>query len=232
MTREGFPLAHYTLPGNSKDVQTVERVVQAVEKRFGKSQRVWVMDRGMISKDTLAFLGQSGRRYLLATKRAALAAFQKELGTPGWQRLPDREVDVKLLRRGRLCYLLARSKPRRHKERAIRRRQRRGLAKALKKLQARVANGRLKQRDQIAEAIGKLKERYPKARAFVDISISDYPMSLHYTWKVAQFKAALARDGAYLLRSNQAGWSAQEFWETYIQLTVVERAFQIGRAHV
>jgi transposase len=232
VTREGFPLAHYTLPGNSKDVQTVERVVQAVEKRFGKSQRVWVMDRGMISTDTLAFLGQAGRRYLLATKRAALASFQEELRTPGWQRLPDREVHVKLLRRGRVHYLLARSQPRRHKERAIRRRQRRGLAKALKKLQARVANGRLKQRDQISEAIGKLKERYPKARAFVDIGISDHPMSLHYTWKVARFKAALARDGAYLLRSNQAGWSAQEFWETYIQLTVVERAFRVLKSEL
>jgi hypothetical protein len=29
------------------------------------------------------------------------------------------------------------------------------------------------------------------------------------------------------LRSNRAGWTAQEFWETYIQLTVVERAFRV-----
>jgi transposase len=213
-------------------VQTVERVVKAIEQRFGKSNRVWVMDRGMISKDSLAFLGTAGRRYLLATKRSALASFQQELCTPGWQRLPDREVDVKLLKRRRVHYLLARSKPRRHKERAIRRRQRRGLAKDLKKLQARLVKGRLKKRDKIAEAIGKLKERYPKARGFVDITISDSPMSLNYLWKVAKFKAALARDGAYLLRSNQAGWSAQEFWETYIQLTVVERAFRVLKSEL
>jgi transposase len=232
VTREGFPLAHYTLPGNSQDVQTVEKIVKSIEQRFGKSRRVWVMDRGMISKDTLAFLGKSGRRYLLATKRSALAAFQKELRSPGWQRLPDREVDVKLLKRGRVHYLLARSEPRRHKERAIRRRQRRGLAKDLKKLQSRVAKGRLKKRDKIAEAIGKLKERYPKVRGFVEIAISDSPKSLTYTWKVAKFKAALARDGAYLLRSNQGGWSAEEFWETYIQLTVVERAFRVLKSEL
>lgn len=232
VTREGFPLAHYTMAGNTRDVQTVEQVVKAIEKRFGKSNRVWVMDRGMISKDSLAFLGKEGRRYLLAAKRSALATFQKELSTPGWQRLPDREVDVKLLKRGRVHYLLARSKPRRQKERAIRRRQRRGLAKDLKKLQTRVANGRLKKRDKIAEAVGKLKERYPKARGFVDIAISDSPMSLKCTWKVAKFKAALARDGAYLLRSNQAGWSAQQFWETYIQLTVVERAFRVLKSEL
>ena len=232
VTREGFPLAHYTLPGNSKDLETVEKVVTAIEKRFGKSQRVWVMDRGMISKGTLAFLGKSGRRYLLATKRSALAAFQKELRAPGWQRLEDREVEVKLFKRHRVHYLLARSEPRRHKERAIRRRQRRGLAKDLKKLQARVARGRLKSRDKIAEAIGKLKERYPKARGFVEISIGTNPAALQYTWKVSKFKATLARDGAYLLRSNQGGWSAQEFWETYIQLTVVERAFRVLKSEL
>lgn len=228
VTREGFPLAHYTLRGNMKDVQTVKRVVAAIEQRFGKSNRVWVMDRGMISKETLEFLEDEGRRYLLATKRADLALFQEELCQPGWQYLPDNEdVEVKQIERDGVHYLLARSKPRRYKERAIRRRQRRKLAVALKKLHARVAAGRLKKRDKIAEAVGRLKERFPKARPFVDIAIRDSPRSLTYAWKVAKFKEALARDGAYLLRSNQPGWSAQEFWETYMQLTVVEHAFRV-----
>src|SRR5215467_6780503 len=68
VTREGFPLAHLTLAGNTQDLQTVERIVTTIEARFGKSQRVWVMDRGMISEETLQFLNRSGRRYLLATK--------------------------------------------------------------------------------------------------------------------------------------------------------------------
>jgi hypothetical protein len=124
------------------------------------------------------------------------------------------------------------SKPRRHKERAIRRRQRRSLAKALKKLHVRVAKGRLKKRDKILEAIGRLKERFPKAHPFVTLRVSDNPMSLTYLWNVAKFKEALVRDGAYLLRSNQSGWSAQEFWETYIQLTIVERAFRVLKSNL
>ena len=233
VTREGFPLAHETWPGNTQDVKTVERIVTAIETRFGTSNRVWVMDRGMISEDALEFLNAPGRRYLLNTRRPALTPFQDELGRPGWQRLPDNpDVEVKLLERDQVHYLLARSKPRRAKERAIRRQQRRGLAKALKKLHARVAKGRLKQRDKILEAVGRLKERFPKARVFVAITVSDRPVSLNCTWNVAKFKDALARDGAYLLRSNQAGWSAQEFWETYIQLTVVERAFRVLKSHL
>jgi transposase len=233
VTREGFPLAHQTLAGNTRDLQTVERIVAAIEQRFGKSNRVWVMDRGMISKDTLAFLSGKGRRYLLASRRDAVKPFQAELCKPGWQRLPDNpDVEVKLRKRGRIHYLLARSKPRRAKERAIRRRQRRGLAKALKKLHARVAKGRLKKRDKVVEAIGRLKGRYPKACPFVTLSVADQPVSLTYTWQVAKFKEALSRDGVYLLRSNQAGWSAQEFWETYMQLSVVERAFRVPKSHL
>src|ERR1700730_9613056 len=163
VTRDGFPLAHFTLAGNSQDVGTVKEIVEAVEKRFGRSQRVWVMDRGMISQKTLRFLNRGQRRYLLATRRRELARFQAELGPGGWQRLPDNpEVEVKPLRRGRVHYLLARSKPRRQKERAMRRRQRRGLAQALRKLQAQVAAGRLKKRDKVLERVGRLKGRYPK----------------------------------------------------------------------
>jgi transposase len=233
VTREGFPLAHYTWAGNTQDLQTVQRLVSAIEARFGISNRVWVMDRGMVSADALTFLSAPGRRYLLATKRPALNAFQAELASAGWQWLPDNpDVAVKLLQRDEVYYLLARSKPRRLKERAIRRRQRRGLAKALQKLHARVSSGRLKKRDKIIEAVGRLKERFPKARTFVTITVSDSHVSLSYVWNVAKFRAALACDGAYLLRSNQAGWSAQEFWETYIQLTVIERAFRVLKSQL
>jgi DDE family transposase len=233
VTREGFPLAHYTWPGNTQDLKTVQNIVGAIEARFGKTNRVWVMDRGMISDDALEFLSAPGRRYLLATRRPALTPFADELRRPGWQRLPDNpEVEVKLLQRDEVHYLLARSRPRRAKERAIRRKQRRGLAHALKKLLARVSAGRLKQRDKILEAVGRLKERFPKARAFVTITVSVRPVSLSYLWNVAKFRDALTRDGAYLLRSNQAGWSAQEFWETYIQLTVVERAFRVLKSQL
>lgn len=228
VTREGFPLAHYTWAGNTQDLQTVRRLVEAIEARFGKSQRVWVMDRGMISEEALTFLEADGRRYLLATKKPALQAFASELRASGWQRLPDNpDVEVKQLTRAETHYLLARSRPRRAKERAIRRRQRHDLATALQKLQTRVNAGRLKQRDKILEAVGRLKERFPKARAFVSITVGVSPVSLSYVWDVAKFRAALLADGAYLLRSNQAGWSPQEFWETYIQLTVVERAFRV-----
>lgn len=234
VSRDGFPLAHFTLAGNTQDLQTVQQIVRAVEKRFGRSQRVWVMDRGLISKEVLQFLRKEGRRYLLATRRSDLKKFHKRLSADGWQRLPDNpEVEVKAFRHGKVNYLLARSKPRRKKERAMRRKQRRGLAKALTKLHKRVAAGQLKQRDKIVEALGRLKARYPKACPFVSMTVTATGKpELSWSWKVEKFKEALVADGAYLLRSNQGGWSAEEFWQTYIQLTVVERAFRILKSEL
>jgi transposase len=214
---------------------TVKQVVTAVEKRFGRVRRVWVMDRGMISAETLTFLKQSGRRYLLAMRRSALTKFAPQLQTrTGWQRLAEHEeVEVKLVRRGRQHYLLARSKPRRHKERAIRRRQRRGLAESLRKLQARVANGKLKSRDKIQQRVGRLQERYPKARTFVTVDVAKRGKPVvTWTWHVDRFRPALAADGAYVLQSNRGGWTPQEFWETYMQLAVAEKAFRVLKSEL
>ncbi len=173
VTPDGLPLAYEVLPGNTADSKTLRMFLGKIEQQYGKARRVWVMDRGMISEETLEFLGQPGRRYLLATRRGELASFSEHLRAGGWQSLKDNpEVEVKLLKRQEEHYLLARSRPRRHKERAIRRRQRRGLARGLEKLRKRIEDGRLKDRDKVLESLGGLKGRFPKARPFVTISVA------------------------------------------------------------
>jgi transposase len=235
VTREGFPLAHFTLKGNTQDLATVQQVVETVEQRFGRVQRVWVMDRGMVSGETLRFLKRSGRQYLLGLRRSALTKFARELQSRRrWQRLAEHEdVEVKAVQRGRQHYLLARSQPRRKKERAIRRRQRRGLAEGLRKLQARVAQGKVKNRDKIWQRVGRLQERYPKAHRFVTVAVTrrGKPV-LTWTWDVPRFRAALAADGAYVLQSNRGGWTPPEFWKTYMQLAVAEKAFRVLKSEL
>jgi transposase len=234
VTRDGFPLAHFTLKGNTQDQATVQQVVTAVESRFGRLERVWVMDRGMLNAQTLRFLKRSGRQYLLGLRRSALKRFAAALRTRrGWQRLADHEVEVKLVRQRRQHYLLARSRPRRQKERAIRRRQRRGLAEGLRKLQARVAQGRLKQRDVVLQRLGRLQERYPKARPFVSVAVAKRGKpAVSWSWDVERYRAALATDGAYVLQSNRAGWTAEQFWQTYMQLTMAEKAFRVFKSEL
>ena len=57
-------------------------------------------------------------------------------------------------------------------------------------------------------------------------------MSLSYRLARGQVQGRPGPRRRYLLRRNQAGWSAQQFWETYIQLTVVEKAFRVLKSEL
>jgi len=76
VTREGIPLGYEIFPGNTTDVVTVEEIVEAMEQRYGKADRVWVMDRGMTSQDNIGWLQETHRRYVIGAARGEL----KELG--------------------------------------------------------------------------------------------------------------------------------------------------------
>src|SRR6516225_1539674 len=93
--------------------------------------------------------------------------------------------------------------------------------------------GRLEKSGQILECVGRLAERYPKARPFVTVAVA--PEGKHavtWTWDVPRYRAALAADGAYVLQSNHGGWTSQEFWETYMQLAVAEKAFRVLKSEL
>jgi hypothetical protein len=187
----------------------------------------------MVSAQTLEFLNQPGRHYLLALRRSGLKQFSEELRNRGWQSTEgDPEVAVKLVQRPEATYLLSRSRPRRKKERAIRRRQRHGLRDALRRLQRQIATGRLKDRDKILERVGRLKERFPKARRFVTTRVTAKSVQVEWSWKVSKFRTALAGDGVSLMRTNQDGWTPTAYRETYLLLTVVENAFRVLKSHL
>ena len=54
VTPDGFPLAYEVLPGNTLDKQTLTDFLAKIEARYGKADRVWVMDRGIPTEETLA----------------------------------------------------------------------------------------------------------------------------------------------------------------------------------
>jgi hypothetical protein len=71
-------------------------MVETMETRYGRARRIWVMDRGMVSEENLAFLRGRGGSYIVGTPKAMLRRFQKHL-TPGdWQEVQE-GVEVKLV---------------------------------------------------------------------------------------------------------------------------------------
>ncbi len=51
VTRSGMHWATKYSQVNTVDVTTVQQIVGKIEGKYGKSNRIWVMDRGMTSED-------------------------------------------------------------------------------------------------------------------------------------------------------------------------------------
>jgi len=229
VTHDGFSLWHEVFAGNTNDAAAFPQIITTMEQRFGAARRVWVLDRGIASDANLAFLRERKQSYLVGTPRSRLSGFEAELCTRAWTAVRG-QVEVRTVSRDGQTYVLARSAQRRLKERAIRRRQLLGLYRNLKTLAATVATGRLKQADRVLERVGRLRERWPAAGRFAAITLqrdeAGQAQRVRCSWHKDKLKAALARDGAYLLLSDQTDWSAAQLWATYMQLTRAEEAFR------
>jgi transposase len=235
VTPDGFPLYHEVFAGNTHDATAFPTIVETMEKRFGSARRVWVVDRGIASRENIAYLKERKQSYLVGTPRSQLTDFEAELCTKDWQSVRE-AVEIKTVQREGETYVLARSKQRRLKERAIRRRQLLGWHGDLKKLAGRVSKGHLKDADKVMEQVGRLRERWPAASKFsqVDVSRDDRGSATRVTLRYDRMKlrAALGRDGAYLLLSDQTDWTAEQLWSTYMQLTRAEEAFRAMKSHL
>ena len=124
VSREGFPIGYEVFDGNRTDVTTVKEIVEAMEARYGKADRVWVMDRGMMSAENIEWLQEGERRYVIGTPKSELAKWEQELvERDGWKRIRE-DVEVKLCRGPEEAetFILCRSAGRKEKDRAIRER--------------------------------------------------------------------------------------------------------------
>jgi transposase len=78
VTKEGIPVRCWVLPGNTQDVTTVEKVKKDLSG-WKLSRCVWVMDRGMNSKQNRVILQQAGGHYILGEKLRDNQAVHEEV---------------------------------------------------------------------------------------------------------------------------------------------------------
>jgi transposase len=238
VTREGIPLAHEVFDGNRVDVTTVQEIVGKIESRFGAADRVWVMDRGMASEQNLAWLREGGRRYVIGACRSDLRRFERRLvEAKDWQRIRD-DIEVKLCPSsdGSETYILCRSEARKEKDKAIVGRFAERLRAKLDRLQRRLASAkRPVDRDRVNQQIGRMLAKHSRAANCFVITVRgseanasglELVVQENEDWSLWTERSA----GCYLLRSNVAGWTEEELWRTYIQLTEAESAFRINKS--
>jgi hypothetical protein len=237
VTTEGMPLGYEVFSGNTGDSTTVETIVEAMEEKYGRASRVWVMDRGMVSEANLAFLRGRGGSYIVGTPKAMLRQFERYLTDRDWQEVQE-GVEVKLVPgpEGAETFLLARSRDRREKEKAMHARFVERMEAGLRQLAAAAGKGMLRDPAVAHQRLGRLKERYWRASGAFAVTVTPVPQPigkarLSIIWaRVTEWSdwAALS-EGCYLLRTNLTETDPSILWKRYIQLTEAEWAFRIAK---
>jgi hypothetical protein len=199
VTPEGFPLSYEVLPGNVRDEGTLEGALEAIERKHGKTRRIWVFDRGVVSEANLEKLRGRGAQYVVGTPRSQLKQYEQQLLQGEWQDI-SKEVKVQLLAQGQETFVLARSEDRARKEQAMRWRQVRGLMRDLLCLRRSIRRGLIEDPDKILMRVGRLAERW--ARAWGYLTVKWEAGRLSWRWDREALRLAALRDGAYLLRTN------------------------------
>src|SRR5438876_5017007 len=222
VTPEGFPLGYEVLAGNTSDRTTLKGFLQQIEEQYGKAQRIWVMDRGIPTEESLEQMRQSDPPvlYLVGTPRGRLSRLEAKLVALPWQKARE-GVEVKMLEDNSELYVLAKSVDRVNKERAMRRRQLKGLWRRLKELEKMDLK-----RDALLLKLGAARQQSPSAWRLVKIQLPKANKKFAFSLRKDRLKAARRREGRYLLRSNMVGKTAEQAWEFYLQLVEVEEAFK------
>jgi hypothetical protein len=237
VTTDGIPLGYEVFSGNTHDSQTVETMVQALEAKYGRANRIWVMDRGMVSEPNLRFLRARQGFYIVATPKAMLRQFERHLTNQDWHAV-QAGVEVKLVPGpdGDETFILARSADRREKEQAMHQRFLERMEVQLGKLQAAAECGRLPEAAVAHQRLGRLKERYWRAAGAFDVQITPLRagtgrarLSVSWTRNERWQEWSALAEGCYLLRTNLTETDPGVLWKRYIQLTEAEWAFRISK---
>jgi transposase len=254
VSRCGMPLGYEVFAGNTADKSTVEKIVELMEKRYGKSNRIWVMDRGMVSEENLTFLRKEGRRYLVGTPKGLLKKYEQELLSDDWHKIRE-GIEVKLLTvppdeddkiaddeiagdapspdaaPQKEIFILCRSRDRVKKDEGILRRFEQKIEERLQAMAARCEKQR-RDTQKVEREVGRMLGQNTRAARLFKVTVEKREDGgARLTWKKIENVrdwAALSA-GCYLLRTNVLNWTDEELWKTYMQLTEAEAAFRIHK---
>jgi transposase len=254
VSRCGMPLGYEVFPGNTADVSTVEKIVTLMEQRYGKSNRIWVMDRGMVSEKNLEFLRKEGRRYLVGTPKSLLKKYEQALLSDDWHKIRE-GIEVKLLpvprseeeddaeisgagapngdpgTAGEELFILCRSQDRVKKDEAIVRRFEQKIEERLRAMAARCQKQR-RAVQKVEREVGRMLGQNTRAARLFDVTVEQRENGgAQLKWKKIEGLRdwAVLSAGCYLLRTNVLDWTDEELWRTYMQLTEAEAAFKIHK---
>ena len=225
----GFPKRSRVFAGNAAEAQTLAEMVQALAPRTRETPPTVVVDAGIATEENIAWLNEQGYRYVVVSRRrhrqfdpddACLIKEDGPLTIRAQRVVNDDTGEVELY-----CH----STQREQKERGIAERFAQRFEAELQKLADGLHKPRtVKRYETVFERIGRLKQKYPRAARYDEISVEQDEAGPNA--KVIRWQRITPVDdtlpGVYCLRSNQTDWDEQTLWQTYVTLTDLEAVFR------
>jgi len=238
VTPEGLPIGYEIFAGNTVDVTTVEDMVRMMEEKYGQAQRIWVMDRGMVSEDNLEFLRERNASYIVGTPKAQLKKYEQQLTEEtDWVEVHE-GLEVKLVEHpdgnGSEQYIMCRSEERREKETSMLELKRQRLHTQLEAISVSLQK-RPTSIEKAERRVGRWLGKYPTAERLYEVEVSKDTESgkasgLEIRQRQTNQQWAALSQGAYLLRTNCQEKDPAKIWKWYVQLTKAEEAFRISKS--
>ena len=226
VTPEGFPLAYETLAGNTLDKQTLMGCIETIQSRYGKADRIWIMDRGIPTEDHLREIRETYPhiKYLVGTPKARVKETRPIWESMSWIKIRE-TVEVKSFPSSDELYVVAKSDGRRLKEMAIRRKKLAKLLRSLRKMRRETS------RDRLLMRIGAARSAAASTKSFVTIEVPQVDEAItretfRFRLEKEKLEEAELYDGHYLLRSNLSDKEPQHVWELYMLLVEIEAVFR------
>lgn len=236
VTAEGLPVGYEVFAGNRTDVTTLNEMVTMMEDKYGKPNRIWVVDRGIVSEENLEFLRQRGAHYLVGTPKHELRHHEERLlEKDDWEEVQE-GLEVKLIDtpHGQERFVLCRSRARAEKEKAMLQRQVERLRKALEKLDTSLRKRPRQDPMKVAVRMGRWLGRYPAAERLFDVTVvqdeAGRAAGVTVRERPDRVDWASLAQGAYMLRTNHPETDPVKLWRWYIQLTQAEAAFRSAKS--
>ncbi len=184
VTREGIPLGYEVFAGNRNDVTTWQEIVTTMERRYGRANRIWCGDRGMMSKANLEFMESGDRRYIIGASKGTLKKFEQQLLGEDWRTIRE-GLEVKMCASpdgGRETYILCRSRDRREKEKAMHERFERRIDAAMEKVRASCEKRKWK-KEVIDRRVGQIMAKNSRAAGLYEVAVEEIDGRAVVSWR-------------------------------------------------
>jgi transposase len=237
VTIEGLPTGYEVFDGNRHDATTLEDMVDLMEKKYGKPNRVWVLDRGMVSEENIQYLQERNARYIVGTPRSMLKKFEAQLTEKDYKEV-EPEIEVKIARHPEYNdeeFIICRSNARAQKDRSILEKQEKRLFRQLEKIRLSIQKGRLRNAGQAERRIGKWLGKYERAEQLFDVRLTydkKELKDLEIKPRPERRQWAQKAYGSYLLRTNIAEEDPARLWKMYMHLNQAENAFRMTKSNL